>query len=130
MSWDQVGADVATMATGLSALSAAFVWIRKQVQEQRARRAETKARNWSAYIEPTGISDWFVRLVDEPPTPDARVVVQVLRTPDGDADEQMAEAMRRVVERDGRLASAPTAGQMAWLVALRKERFGKGYPVR
>jgi hypothetical protein len=30
MAWDQVGADVATMATGLSALSAAYVWIRKQ----------------------------------------------------------------------------------------------------
>jgi len=129
MSWDQTGADYATMATGLSALSAAYVWIRNQLDVRRARQAETKARNWSGYIEPTGTWDWFVRLIDEPPTPDARVVLQVVQL-DGKPDEQMAEGMRRVVMRDGRLASAPTADQMAWLVAMRKERFGKGYPVR
>jgi len=34
------------------------------------------------------------------------------------------------VERDGRLARAPTQEQMAFLVAMRKERFGRGCPVR
>jgi hypothetical protein len=129
MSWDQAGADYATMATGISAVTAAFVWVRGQWREQRERRAEVKARNWSAYIEPTGINDWFVRAVDDGPMQDARVTLQVV-TVDGRPDEQMAGGFLRVVERDGRLACAPTQEQMTFLVAMRKERFGKGYPVR
>ena len=129
MSWDQTGADYATMAAGLSALTAAFVWVQGQWREQRERQAETKVRNWSGYIEPHGISDWFVRVVDDAPMQDAQVTLQVV-TADGKPDEQMAGGLLRIVERDGRLASAPTQEQMAFLIALRKERFGKGYPVR
>jgi hypothetical protein len=129
MSWDQTGANYATMATGLSALSAAFVWIRKQLDERRARLAATKARNWSGYIEPTGINDWFVRLTEEPPAPDGRITLQVV-TRDGEPDPQMAEGLRRIVERDGRLARAPSEGEMTWLVSQRMERSRTGFPVR
>jgi hypothetical protein len=117
------------MVTGASALTALGIWIRTQYRDYGARRAALRARNWSAYVEPTGINDWFVSMTEEPPTLDARVVLQVLRTPDGQPDEQMAEGMRRTVRSHGHLAIAPTQAQMDFLVALRKERFGKGYPV-
>jgi hypothetical protein len=127
--WTTTGADYATMATGLSALTAAAVWIRRQWRERQERRAQTKNRNWSAYIEPNGISDWFVRVAEDAPVQDAQVVLQIV-TADGRPGDQMAGGLRRVVERDGRLAAAPTEAQMAFLIAMRKERFGEGYPVR
>jgi len=128
--WTSTGADIATMATGVSALAAAAVWLRGQWRDWRARIAATRARNWNAYIEATGIWDWPVTLVREPATPNARVVLQVSHPRTGEPDEQMAEALRRVVQNDGRLASAPSQDQMDFLVALRNERFGTGYPVR
>jgi hypothetical protein len=73
----------------------------------------------------TGVYDWFVQVVDQPTSPDTRVVVRVMR-PDGSADTQMAQAMRRVVQRDGRLAAVPTPEQFQFLLDQRKARFGKG----
>jgi hypothetical protein len=50
MSWDQTGADYVTMATGLSARGAAYVWIRGHWREQWQRRTALKSRNWHGYI--------------------------------------------------------------------------------
>jgi len=47
-SWTSTGADYATMATGLSALTAAAVWTRQQWQSQGARR---NAARWIS-LEP------------------------------------------------------------------------------
>jgi hypothetical protein len=126
-SWTSTGADAATMATGVSALSAATVWIGRQLQDWRARRRARQARNWDAYLDMTGVYDWFVQVVDQPTSADATVVVRVLR-PDGSADTQMAEAMRRVVQRDGRLAAVPTPEQFQFLLDQRawgRRRRGK-----
>ena len=49
---------------------------------------------------------------------------------DGKPDEQTAGGLRHVAERDSRLASAPTDAQVAFLIAMRNERFGNGYPIR
>src|SRR5260370_39119068 len=101
------GADFAAMATGLSALSAAYVWIRKQREERRERRAAIRNRNWHAYVMPEGINDWFIRVVEQPKTLTARVVLEVVDR-EGDPDPAMAHSMRQVAEADGRLARAPT----------------------
>ena len=130
MAWPATAADFATMATGLSVLTAAYVWVRKQREERRERRAAVKGRNWHAYVMPEGINDWFVRVVeDEPRTFTARVVLEVVDR-DGDPDPAMAYSMRLVANGDGRLARAPTEDEWSFLTAQRKERgYGKGYPL-
>ena len=129
MAWTAAGADFATMVTGLSALSAAYVWIRKQVEERRERRAAVQSRNWHAYIMPEGINDWFVHVVEQPKTLTARVVLEVVDR-DGDPDPAMAHSMRQVAEADGRLARVPTQEEWSFLIAQRKEReYGNGYPL-
>ena len=131
MSWTGTGADFATMATGLSVLSATYVWIRKQREERRERRAAVQNRNWHAYVMPEGINDWFVRVVeDEPKTLTARVVLEVVDR-DGDPDPAMAHSMRQIAGADGRLARAPSENEWSFLIAQRKERgYGKGDPLR
>ena len=79
---------------------------------------------------PEGINDWFVRVVEEPTTLTARVVLEVVDG-DGDLDPAMAHSMRQVAKGDGRLARAPTEDEWSFLMAQRKERgYGTGYPVR
>jgi hypothetical protein len=74
---------------------------------------------------------WYVRLIDEPETPTGRVVLEVLRSPDGDPDAQLAYGMRTVITRAGMLSRAPTPEEFAFLKAMRKERgYGKGLPIR
>jgi hypothetical protein len=130
MAWTGIGADLATMATGLSALIAAFVWVKKQREEQQARRAAVWSRNWHGYLMPEGINDWFVRVIEDLQTITARVVLEVVDR-DGDPDTAMAHSVRQVAEGDGRLARAPREEEWAFLIAQRKEcGYGKGYPVR
>jgi hypothetical protein len=130
MAWAGTAADFATIATGLSALTAAYVWIRKQREERQERRAATRGRNWHAYVMPEGINDWFVRVVeDESKAPTSRVVLEVVDR-DGDPDLAMAHSIRQVAEGDGRLARAPTEDEWSFLIAQRKERgYGDGYPL-
>ena len=89
--WTSTGADYATMATGLSALTAAAVWIRGQWREQQARRAAVRNRNWHAYVMPEGINDWFVRVAEQPETLSARVVLEVVDR-DGKPDRRWRTA--------------------------------------
>ena len=130
MAWTGTAANLATVATGLSALIAAFVWVRKQTEERQERRAAIRSRNWHGYVMPEGINDWFVHLAEDPKTLTARVVLEVVDR-NGDPDPAMAHSMREVTKGDGRLARAPTEEEWSFLIAQRKERgYGKGYPVR
>lgn len=130
LAWTGTGANFATIATGLSALTAAFVWVRKQREERQERRAAVQNRNWHGYVMPEGINDWFVRLAEDPKTLTARVIFEVVDR-DGDPDPAMAHSMREIAKGDGRLARAPTEEEWSFLMAQRKERgYGKGYPVR
>ena len=113
------GSDIATMATGLAAVTAAAAWIRRQWDGWQADRAERKRRNWHGYIDVGGINTWHVRLAEPPKTPGAVVTVEIIR-PDGTPDEQMASSMRIVVERDGLLSRAPTVAELEFLKYLRK----------
>jgi hypothetical protein len=113
------GADIATMATGLAAVTAAVAWIGRQWDGWRSDRAARQRRNWHGYIDVGGINTWNARLAEPPKTSGAIVTVEVIR-PDGTPDEQMASAMRIVIERDGFLARAPTVSELEFLTYLRK----------
>lgn len=97
------GASLATMLTGVSAVTAAWVWIRKQWSEMKAQRAATQRRNWHGYIEITSINSWYVRLAEEPDEPTARVVIEVLDK-NGQPHPNAAQNLRQRVTGDGMLA--------------------------
>lgn len=79
------------IVTATPIVSGAWVKILRVRDKRQNRKAEMQSRNWN-FIAPETINDWFVRLSEEPPTPEAKVVLQVTRS-DGSADERMAENM-------------------------------------
>jgi hypothetical protein len=123
------GTDIATMLTGLSVLTATIVWVRKQWVGWRQERAQTRHRNWHGYVMTGTLNDWYVRLVDDPQAVTGRVVLDVLRTSDGEPDPQMAASMRTVISRDGMLARVPNPAEFEWLKAQEKARRDTGFPV-
>jgi hypothetical protein len=123
------GADVATMAGGLSVVTATIIWGKKQWREYQERRAMIQRRNWNGYVEPGGINEWNVRLVETPDEPSGRVVLEVVDEK-GRPHGSQAQNMRTVIERDGKLARVPTPEQWAFLVDLRKRRIrSEAYPI-
>ena len=56
-----IGADVATMATGLGAVTAAAAWVRRQWDGLQSDRHERQRRNWHGYIDAGGINTMPVR---------------------------------------------------------------------
>ncbi|ACU76141.1 hypothetical protein Caci_7312 [Catenulispora acidiphila DSM 44928] len=126
MSWLTDGSDVATMATGLSAVTAAFVWTNAQLRGWKQERAAMRRRNWHGYIELGMIDTWGVRLVEQPDEPTARVVLEVV-TSDGTPDDHMAHTMHQRVKQDGWLSRSPTPTEYEFLKHLYRERgYGKG----
>src|SRR5215468_4147641 len=109
-------ADVATVLTGLSALTAAAVWLQSQWREWRIRRAETSLRSWHGYIEPAGISTWRVQLVEAeiPQVPSARVVLEVVDEHGSPAKDNQAYNLRQCIDRDGMLARVPTPAEQTF----------------
>jgi hypothetical protein len=86
-----VGADVGTMVTGLSAITAAAVWTRNERDAWKQSRIIRARRNWHGYIMTGNMTSWYVRSVDRrPDDPPGRVTVDVLRERYGEPDEQMA----------------------------------------
>jgi hypothetical protein len=120
------GADIATIATGLSAVTAAYVWIMGRVRDRRQQKAAIAERNWHGYITPGGINGWDVRLAEHPDGPTSRVVLEVL----GTNAENWADNMRQTVLRDGKLSRSPTVEEWEFLMYLYRERgYGKGLPI-
>ena len=130
MSWLEVGADVGTMATGLSAATAAFVWVRRQLQDRRNARDARAYRSWNGFIIQEGVFTGFVRLVPDPSAPPERVTLDVINT-DGSPNPNMAHALRLFIESDGMISRSPSVDQQAFLTDLRRKRFGTttGYPI-
>jgi hypothetical protein len=126
------GADIATMLTGISAVTAAFVWTRGQLRDWRQRRAAIQRRNWGGYIDVGGINTWYVRLAEDPGEPTGRVALDVLRTINGEPDAQLAHGMRLIIEQQGMLSRSPTPEELELLKHLGRERgYGRGgYVVR
>jgi hypothetical protein len=130
MSWLEVGAEVGTMATGLSAATAAFVWVRRQLQERREAKAGRAYRCWNGFIIQEGVFTGFVRLITEPNAPPERVTLDVIN-PDQSPNPNMAHSLRQIIESDGMISRSPSVEQGAFLNDLRRKRFGTrtGYPV-
>jgi len=125
------GADIGTMLTGLSAVTAAYVWTRNQLAGWRQQRAVTARRTWHGYIALEGVDTWYVRLAEEPDQPSGRVVLEVLDGQDGNPDAALAQGMRIVIDRDGMLSRSPTPDEFEFLKSQQKERgYGKGELVR
>ena len=120
------GADIATMATGLAAVTAAYVWIMGRIRDRREHKAAVAERNWRGYINPGGINGWDVRLAEDPGSPTPRVVLEVL----GNNAENWADNLRQTVLRDGKLSRSPTVEEWDFLRYLYRERgYGKGLPI-
>jgi hypothetical protein len=87
-------------------------------QHRRARRLRT----WHGYIDKGTIASWYVRLVEEPDTPTARVVLEVRQgSPEGKPDLNLAYAMRQRIKGDGMLARVPTPSEYEFLGDLHKK---------
>lgn len=120
----EVGADIATMLGGAAVLAGVVTWLITQYRGLLARRATYRQRTWHGYIPAGMTSSWWVRLVEEPDAPTARVVLEVLdgRPGTGQPDVNGAHALRQHVTGDGLLARAPTPSEYEFLDALRRER--------
>jgi len=126
-------ANVATIVTGASALTAVIVWGQKQWNEQKQRRATTRRRTWNdGYIPMEEVSSWYVRLAKDDAGSTARIVLEVVDSNGNDLDEQMAYTLRLFVQRDGMLSQVPTPEQFAFLKELQKARRARpgALPVR
>lgn len=121
-----IGADAATMATGLSVVTATVLWTRRQYREWRDGRRERKRRGWQDYINPHGISTWDVRLVVDPDEPTALVVLEVLDGPSGKPADQRAQSMRQSIVADQMLSKSPSPDQHDFIVQQWSKRREKG----
>jgi len=125
------GADVATMATGLSVLTATIVWTRRQYREWRERKAERERRGWQDYINPHSVNSWDLRLVVDPEEPTALVVLEVLNEAGGKPHPQLAQNMRQRVLMDGQLSRSPSPAERDFLIKLySKRKAAGGFEVR
>jgi hypothetical protein len=125
------GSDIATMATGLSVLTATVVWTRRQYGEWRDTRRERQRRGWQDFINPHGISSWDVRLVVDSDEPTALVVLEVLDSPCGKPADQRAQSMRQTILADQMLSKSPSPDQHDFIVQQwSKRREHGGFEVR
>ena len=124
-----IGADIGAMIVGVPVVAAGFDWLRRGRAARKRRKAATERRNWQGYIHPGGISDWRVRLAEDPQTVTARVVLEVIDR-NGKPDGSWAHDLRETINRDGMLARVPTQDEYDFLRYLYKERgYGTGFPV-
>jgi hypothetical protein len=124
-----IGADIGAMIIGVPVVAAGFLWIGRWRAARKQRKAATELRNWSGYVLLGGISNWYVRLVEDPQTLSSRVVLEVIDR-DGKPDPGWASNLRGTVKRDGQLARVPKPEEYDFLKYLHKERgYGKGFPV-
>ena len=125
----EIGADIGAMITGLSALTAVATWFIGRSREWRQDRAQRRLRNYHAYLAPDRHSEWWVRVVDDPQTPTATVVLEVLDSDGGQPSPQLAYSLRTIVDKDRTLCQAPTPEEFAFLLAQRAARKDTGFPV-
>jgi hypothetical protein len=124
-----IGADIAVMIVGVPVVAAGILWLTRWRAARKRLKAARELRNWHGYINPHGVSNWYVRLVEDPQRLTARVVLEVIDR-NGDPDEGWAHDLRETIKRDGMIARVPTPEEYDFLRYLYKERgYGKGLPV-
>jgi len=124
MTWLSTGADIGTMVTGVSAVTAAFVWTRNQVSGWRAEKVARKYRYWNGFILSEGITTGFIRMVTDPEGPTERVTFDVINPDDQSPNPALAHTIRTVLDSDGMVSRSPSLAQMDFLNDLRRKRFG------
>jgi hypothetical protein len=125
-----IGSDVGQMLAGLGIVVSAFIWVYGRWRTWRQEKAATRARNWHGYILTNGISDWYVRLVDDPQRLSPMVPLEVVDRY-GNPDPQMAYSLRLTVKQDGMLARVPTQREFEFLKFLHKKLgYGEGQIIR
>ncbi len=125
------GADIGTMLTGLSAVTAAYVWTRSQWGGWRQEKLARSRRTWHGYVALEGVDTWYVRVAADGGRQAGQVVLEVLSGQDGSPDEMLAQGVRIVAERDGMLSRSPTPEEFEFLKDQRKERgYGRGFIIR
>jgi len=123
------GSAIATIATGLSAVTAAYVWTRGQVRGWRQEKEVAKLKDWHGFIATGNIDTWCVRLVEEPTIPSAQVVLEVTDK-SGNADETQAQRLRQHILEDGQLSRSPTLEESKFLQHLQRENgYGSGVSI-
>jgi hypothetical protein len=113
--WD-TAADVATVVTGVAAVWTAGVWTLKQYLERRERQADKRIRGWPT-LGRGSISEWLVRLAEDPAEPTSRVVLEVIDR-DGRLAPNQAHTLRQTVRERGGLARCPTAEEHALIAEV------------
>lgn len=122
--------DAASIVTATGGIIATSIWAKGKLLNRKQQKAITQRRNWHGYIEPAGINTWFVKLLEEPDRPSARVVLEVIDGK-GQPDEMGGQGFRQRVIGDGMLSRSPTPAELEFLMALRKERgYGDGDLIR
>ncbi len=117
-------ANVSTILGGFSVFGvfgAGVLWSRKQIRNRRERRAAIELRDWQGYIDVHSINAWRVRLLEEPDSPSARVVLEVVNDK-GEPDVNQAQNLRERVANDGMLARVPSVAEREFLTGLYTER--------
>jgi hypothetical protein len=124
-----IGADIAVMIVGVPVVAAGILWLTRWRAARKQSKAARELRNWHGYINPHGLSNWDVRLVEDPQSLTARVVIEVIDR-DGQPDAGWANDLRETIKRDGMIARVPTPEEYDFLRYLYKERgYGKGLPI-
>lgn len=124
-----IGADIGGMIVGVPIVAGGILWLTRWRAARKQRRAARELRNWHGYINPHGVSDWRVGLVEDPQRLTARVVLEVIDR-SGQPDEGWAHDLRETIKRDGMIARVPTPEEYDFLRYLFKERgYGKGFPI-
>ena len=115
-----IGTNIGTMLTGVSAVTAAYVWTRAQWRERQDQRAAIRLRNWHGYIDVHSIDTWHVRLADDSDDSTATVVLEATDR-DGRLNVSVAQRIRRRVREDGMLSRTPSSDELSFLIHLRQE---------
>jgi hypothetical protein len=119
-------ADIATIATGLAAVTAAVAWVRNQWDGWQAQRRARHLRNWAGYIDVGGVDAWYVRLAEAEDETSATVTLEVTDR-EGRPDTGMARNLRIHARADGQLGRVPTPAELEF---LRHLRVNEGYDKR
>ena len=95
----------------IPALIGAIVWVQRQLEQRGERRSAREVRNWHGYVMTTGISTWYVKVIEDPSNRWTERVVLDVVDPDGTPNPPMAHALRLSANSDGMLSRSPTSAE-------------------
>jgi hypothetical protein len=122
-----IGADIAGMLVGVPVVAVGLIWLMRQWDARKQRKAMTRLRSLHGYAMPESAYASYVRVADGTDIPAGRIVLEILDREDGKPDALLAEGLRRVIVRDGMISSVPRQAEYAFLGQFRREPgYGNG----